>query len=93
VGDHRGQPYALDSSQNATNAGIIGTYWLDGAIQSITWEVDQQGHARTSVSRNDERTNPATIPWKIRRAREKQEAALQKLQLQKHFDLIKPPQP
>ncbi len=62
---------------NITYAGWRGDIALDGAVQSITWELSLEEGPTMSVSRNGEWGNPYTVPYKRRRQLEKL-AALQK---------------
>ncbi len=57
--------YQTTNPQVATYAGIIQTP-LDGAIQSVTFAVGGP-FATTRVSRDDELTNPAAPPRKLRK--------------------------
>jgi hypothetical protein len=63
------QEYQQTDPASATYAGLRDDFELDGAIQSITYSVGLGG-ATTSVSRNDERTNPAMVLYRVRRQME-----------------------
>lgn len=65
--------YDITQPESATYAEIIECN-PDGAIQSVTWTINQQGGS-TSVSRNDDDGSPVTLPYKIRRANEKNKKA------------------
>ena len=51
---------------------------LDGAIQSVTWNMDEGG-ATTTVQRNDDDGSDTTLPYRMRRLHEEYARALGKL--------------
>jgi hypothetical protein len=69
--------YDLQNSGTAKYAGLLPIE-LDGAIQQVSYEIGEDGHCYTSVSRNREDLD-YTMSYAEQRAIEKQGAALKEL--------------